>query len=425
MDSSGYFTICGGTAPPAAPIQSHPPAPAWCYPLSPPAPPPQHPQGEGGRRNRRGGGRRRLQQQQAQDVGGRRTISRLFPLATRRSSAHPSSRLAPATAPSLRRRLSVVMARPSRRRPTGAFRRRRYLCHGTPPSSPPSTPYRRRVALSVEATGSSGFGPFGAGPRAPSWSDARRQPPTPPPARRPLPPPPGFVTPSPEVESERAPGSPSPSYEVEPDTLPAHPATGSMSPSPVTSSAVGSADAAATAAPASAAAPGAPAAAAPAGPAAPPLGVTTHARAGVLRPSTHYSADEYVCAASTSTSSPVPTSTRAALRDPHWLATMQEKFDALQCNRTWQLVPRPPHANIISGKWVFCHKTRPDGSLERYKARWVVHGFRQRAGVDFTDTFAPVVKPGMIHVVLQLAVSRAWPVHQLDVSNAFLHDHLA
>ena len=45
---------------------------------------------------------------------------------------------------------------------------------------------------------------------------------------------------------------------------------------------------------------------------------------------------------------------------------MQEEFDALQRNRTWQLVPL--RANIISGKWVFRHKTRPDGSLERYKA---------------------------------------------------------
>nr|XP_020164044.1 uncharacterized mitochondrial protein AtMg00810-like [Aegilops tauschii subsp. strangulata] len=106
------------------------------------------------------------------------------------------------------------------------------------------------------------------------------------------------------------------------------------------------------------------------------------------------------------------------------MAAMQEEFDALLCNRTWQLVSRPRHANVITGKWVFKHKLRPDGTLDRYKARWVVRGFRQRAGIDFTDTFASVVKPGTIRMVLHLALSRAWPVHQMDVSNAFLHGHL-
>jgi hypothetical protein len=67
---------------------------------------------------------------------------------------------------------------------------------------------------------------------------------------------------------------------------------------------------------------------------------------------------------------------------------MKEEFDALQRNRTWELVPRPPHANVITGKWVFKHKLLPDITLERYKVRWVVRGFRQRAGIDFTDTFA-------------------------------------
>lgn len=87
-------------------------------------------------------------------------------------------------------------------------------------------------------------------------------------------------------------------------------------------------------------------------------------------------------------------------------------------------MPRPRHANVITGKWVFKHKFHPDGTLDRHKARWVVRGFRQRAGVDFSETFAPVVKPGTIRTVLQLAVSRHWPVHQMDVSNAFLHGHL-
>jgi hypothetical protein len=90
---------------------------------------------------------------------------------------------------------------------------------------------------------------------------------------------------------------------------------------------------------------------------------------------------------------------------------MQDELDALQRNQTWQLVPRPRHANIITGKWVFKHKFHPDGTLDRHKARLVVRGFCQRAGVDFAETFAPVVKPGTIRTVLQLAVSRRWPVH--------------
>src|ERR1043165_2189411 len=106
------------------------------------------------------------------------------------------------------------------------------------------------------------------------------------------------------------------------------------------------------------------------------------------------------------------------------MAAKQAEFDALLRNQTWQLVPRPRHANVITGKWVFKHKLRPDGTLDRYKARWVVRGFRQRADLDFIDTFAPVVKPGSIRTVLHLAVSRVWPVHQMDVSNAFLHGHL-
>lgn len=104
---------------------------------------------------------------------------------------------------------------------------------------------------------------------------------------------------------------------------------------------------------------------------------------------------------------------------------MQEEYDALVQNRTWSLVPRPPGAHVISGKWIFRHKLRADGSLDRYKARWVVRGFSQRPGIDYTDTFSPVVKPASIRLVLQLAATRSWHVHQLDVKNAFLHGDLS
>jgi hypothetical protein len=103
---------------------------------------------------------------------------------------------------------------------------------------------------------------------------------------------------------------------------------------------------------------------------------------------------------------------------------MQDEFRALQVNQTWTLVPRPRGANIISGKWVFRHKFRADGTLERYKARWVVRGFSQRSGVDFDETFSPVVKTATVRTVLTIAANKDWPVHQLDVNNAFLQGFL-
>jgi len=122
--------------------------------------------------------------------------------------------------------------------------------------------------------------------------------------------------------------------------------------------------------------------------------------------------------------SPVPKTFRDALADPNWRAAMEEEHAALLQNQTWDLVPRPRHANIVTGKWIFKHKFLADGSLERYKARWVLRGFTQRPGVDFAETFSPVVKPATVRKVLSLALSRKWPVHQLDVKNAFLHGTL-
>jgi hypothetical protein len=148
--------------------------------------------------------------------------------------------------------------------------------------------------------------------------------------------------------------------------------------------------------------------------------MVTRAQAGVFKPN-----PRYAHTASTSPDiSPIPRSVQVAVRDPNWLGAMREEFAALVGNGTWELVPRPPRAHLITGKWVFRHKTRANGSLERYKARWVVNGFTQRAGIDYGETFSPVVKPATIRTVLTIAASRRWPVHQLDVNNAFLHGTL-
>jgi hypothetical protein len=122
--------------------------------------------------------------------------------------------------------------------------------------------------------------------------------------------------------------------------------------------------------------------------------------------------------------SPLPRAVRDALSDPNWRSAMQAEYDALLANDTWSLVARPPGVNVVTGKWIFRHKLLADGSLDRYKVRWVLRGFTQRPGVDYDETFSPVVKPATVRVVLSLALSQNWPIHQLDVKNAFLHGTL-
>ena len=104
---------------------------------------------------------------------------------------------------------------------------------------------------------------------------------------------------------------------------------------------------------------------------------------------------------------------------------MKEEYDALIKNRSWDLVPRPCGANVIIGKWLYRHKFGAYGKLARYKSRWVARGYTQQPGIDYEETFSPVVKPATIRIVLSLAVSRGWPIHQLDVKNAFLQGTLS
>jgi hypothetical protein len=66
-----------------------------------------------------------------------------------------------------------------------------------------------------------------------------------------------------------------------------------------------------------------------------------------------------------------------------------------------------------------------DGSLDRYKARWILQRFTQRPGVDYNEAFSFVVKLATVRIVLTLAVSSGWPVHYLDVKNSFLHGTLS
>ena len=91
---------------------------------------------------------------------------------------------------------------------------------------------------------------------------------------------------------------------------------------------------------------------------------------------------------------------------------------------TWQLVPRPLHHPVIGCKWVY--KTKPSlaGAPLRYKARLISKGFHQEGGIDYHETFSPIIKTTTIRLLLALAISKQWHICQLDISNAFLHGNL-
>ncbi|OIT19037.1 retrovirus-related pol polyprotein from transposon tnt 1-94, partial [Nicotiana attenuata] len=100
------------------------------------------------------------------------------------------------------------------------------------------------------------------------------------------------------------------------------------------------------------------------------------------------------------------------------------EFEAFMSNKTWDLVPPSDHQNIMENKWIFHIKRKADGSIERYKALLVPKGFTQQPGIDYADTFSPVVKSATIRTVLAIATQNMWPLHQLDINNAFLQGTL-
>nr|GEX12698.1 ribonuclease H-like domain-containing protein [Tanacetum cinerariifolium] len=146
--------------------------------------------------------------------------------------------------------------------------------------------------------------------------------------------------------------------------------------------------------------------------------MVTRAKAGIFKPLEHMNCH-------VTTTSPLPRSHVHALRDPNWKEAMLNEYNALITNGTCVLVPHPVNVNVVRSMWLFKHKFNADGSLSRYKARLVVSGCSQQHGIDCDETFNLVVKPATIRTVLSLAISRDWPIHQLDVKNAFLHGHLS
>ena len=117
-----------------------------------------------------------------------------------------------------------------------------------------------------------------------------------------------------------------------------------------------------------------------------------------------------------------PTTYSDVLRHPNkddYLKAIQVELEQLNKNNTWTLVPRPVNTPVLKGRWVFSKKLKADGSLDKYKARWVVKGFMQQYGVNFKETFAGTTKPIVIRLLFAIATIVDLEVYKWDIKQAF------
>ncbi|WVZ97826.1 hypothetical protein U9M48_043336 [Paspalum notatum var. saurae] len=110
-----------------------------------------------------------------------------------------------------------------------------------------------------------------------------------------------------------------------------------------------------------------------------------------------------------------------ALFDSNWVNAMHEELENFERNHVWDLVEPPPNCRPIGTKWVFKNKQGENGMVVRNKARLIAHGFCQKEGIDYEETFAPVARLEAIRILLAFAASKGFKLQQIDVKFAFLN----
>ncbi|KAM2913642.1 hypothetical protein COP2_044273 [Malus domestica] len=119
--------------------------------------------------------------------------------------------------------------------------------------------------------------------------------------------------------------------------------------------------------------------------------MTTRSKSGIQK-----SNPKYVLHVITDSKFVEPCCFSQAIKYPEWRASMAQEFSALQRCGMWTLVPYRPEMNLLPNKWVFKIMRHVDGSVERHKARLMANGYHQQSGVDYNETFSPVVKHSTI-----------------------------
>jgi hypothetical protein len=116
-----------------------------------------------------------------------------------------------------------------------------------------------------------------------------------------------------------------------------------------------------------------------------------------------------------------PSNFQEAVDQLLWWDAMVEEYTSIMKNDVWDIVPRPEGKSVVSSRWIYKIKHVVDGSIEKFKARFVARGFSQIEGVDYEETFASIARYTSIRVVMSLVSFMGWRIHQMDVKTTFLN----
>lgn len=120
-----------------------------------------------------------------------------------------------------------------------------------------------------------------------------------------------------------------------------------------------------------------------------------------------------------------PSNYDEACQNTVWKKAMDEEFQAIQRNDTWDLVAAPMNKKIIGLKWIYKTKFNANGEVQNYKARLVARGYVQEKGIDYEDVFFPVARLETVKLILSIAAHKEWQVYHMDVKSAAPRFHSA
>ncbi|KOM39194.1 hypothetical protein LR48_Vigan03g257600 [Vigna angularis] len=105
-----------------------------------------------------------------------------------------------------------------------------------------------------------------------------------------------------------------------------------------------------------------------------------------------------------------PVTFEEAVKSKTWRNAMEREMEAIEKNKTWDLIDLPTGVKPIGVKWIFKTKLKENGEIDKFKARLVAKGYAQQYGVDYTEVFAPVAKMDTIRIILSTTAQYGWTI---------------